>query len=171
MLDDNFKKQFWSGANLINLQKKNQNNRNVKAPLAKIFEAGMIEFTKTNLSNNNAPKNSERAMKSMVDNEIKVLNKLPRILYLLISSSYYVGMLGVLYKSLGIAIPYMTSVTIDVFIDNILESILLIIITIIFTFPFEIAYKHINDMIYDYLREFNIFIKEFINILERQKNN
>ncbi|WBF65399.1 MAG: hypothetical protein I1N47_03050 [Candidatus Kinetoplastibacterium crithidii] len=162
-----FTKEFWSGINLIDLQKKNYNIKD-KASIAKIFELGMTEFSRAQfLERNNSAKN---AMEATLIKEIINIQDNIDVMYTLINSVFYIGILGFIMHNVEIINYFFKQQNLDsaFFTPRAIESILLLMITILVSSLSETIYIYIIKMIKKYSMESKIFIKEFLTIIQRQ---
>ncbi|MBW0454679.1 MAG: hypothetical protein IXK25_03345 [Candidatus Kinetoplastibacterium crithidii] len=162
-----FTKEFWSGVNLIDLQKKNHNIKN-KAPIAKIFDLGMTEFSRSQfLERNNSAKNAMEVI--LIKEILNIQNKIDGI-YILTNSIFYIGILGFIIHNVEIINYFFKQQNLDstLLMPRAMESILLVIITILVSSLSETIYLYITKKTKKYSMESRIFIKDLLTIIQRQ---
>ena len=171
---DNFEKRFWSGIDLADLYKQLSAYHYQSEGIEKIFLAGYKEFTRAE----NQPEMpskilvdaSERAMRIALSREMGVLdNRLP-FLATVGSTSPYVGLFGTVwgimnsFRSLG----NVKQATLALVAPGIAEALVATAMGLFAAIPAVIAYNRYANQIEQLSNRYEVFIDEFIGLLERQ---
>lgn len=171
-----FQKEFWSGGNLHTLLERAASRRGTASPLERIFEAGMNEFMRS--KNNNAlaenndqiMANTKRAMKAAYQREADILETSLPFLASVGSVSPYIGLFGtvwgIMHAFKGLA--NVQQATLATVAPGIAEALIATAIGLFAAIPAVIAFNRYAMNVDRLGIQYETFIDEFLNILQRQ---
>ncbi len=171
-----FEKEFWSGGNLHTLLERAANRRANASPLERIFEAGMNEFMRSknnsSLAQNSSQimDNTKRAMKAAYQREADILETSLPFLASVGSVSPYIGLLGtvwgIMHAFKGLA--NVQQATLATVAPGIAEALIATAIGLFAAIPAVIAFNRYAMNVDRLGIQYETFIDEFLNILQRQ---
>ncbi|NJM32817.1 MAG: protein TolQ [Limnobacter sp.] len=174
-LSQEFEKDFWSGGDLNTLYQRASARRNEAGPLERIFEAGMGEFIrardKKGLTDHSLIiDNARRAMKAAFQRENDVLEQNLPFLASAGSVSPYIGLFGtvwgIMHAFRGLA--NVQQATLASVAPGIAEALVATAIGLFAAIPAVIAFNRFATEVDRLAIQFETFIEEFLNILQRQ---
>ncbi len=171
---DVFEKRFWSGIDLADLHKQLSAYKYQSDGIEKIFLAGYKEFSRSENQSGMSSKilvdATERAMRIALSREMDILdNRLP-FLATVGSTSPYVGLFGTVwgimnsFRSLG----DVQQATLALVAPGIAEALVATAMGLFAAIPAVIAYNRYATKIEQLSNRYEVFIDEFIGLLERQ---
>lgn len=167
-----FDKHFWSGADLKDLYLHYEKQKS--ETIERIFVAGFHEFSQFRGSRLQDPEvvvlNCRRAMEAALN---RVVNHQERYLNILAtsgSSAPYIGLLGTVYGIMTsfIALGGMQQTTIATVAPGIAEALIATAIGLLAAIPSVLSYNYFIAKSDDLTVEYEAFVEEFSNILQRQ---
>lgn len=170
-----FEKDFWSGGDLNTLFQRASARRNEASPLERIFEAGMSEFLrardKKGLTDQSLiVDNARRAMKAAYQREADILEESLPFLASAGSVSPYIGLFGtvwgIMHAFRGLA--NVQQATLASVAPGIAEALVATAIGLFAAIPAVIAFNRFSTEVDRIGIQFETFIDEFLNILQRQ---
>jgi biopolymer transport protein TolQ len=169
---DNFEREFWSGRNLNDLY-----NDAVKspqgAPLERIFASGMREFMKLREKRLSEPAalldGARRAMRASFQRELDAIESNLSFLASVGSVSPYVGLFGTVWGIMHafVGLSNLQQVTLATVAPGIAEALVATAIGLFAAIPAVIAYNRFARDIDRLATQFDNFMEEFSNILQR----
>lgn len=175
-----FEKTFWSGIDLNALYQTVQQDRgfknNISNPLSRIFEAGMQAYLK---SRHSKPGDSsawldiaKRAMQAGNGREIAVLDKGLAFLASVANVSPYIGLLGTVWGIMNSfrGLVHTQQSSLASVAPGIAEALVATAIGLFAAIPATIAYNRYAAEVDAMAGNFDTFIDEFLNILQRQSH-
>jgi biopolymer transport protein TolQ len=171
--DENFEREFWSGASLNDLYSAaNQRGRD-SGPMERIFAGGMREFAKLRERRISDPSalldGARRAMRAGLQRELDALEVNLSFLGSVGSVSPYVGLFGtvwgIMHAFTGLA--SMAQVTLATVAPGIAEALVATAIGLFAAIPAVLAYNRFSHDIDRIANRLETFTEEFSNILQR----
>jgi biopolymer transport protein TolQ len=171
--DEDFEREFWSGASLNDLYSAaNQRGRD-NGPMERIFASGMREFAKLRERRITDPSalldGARRAMRAGLQRELDALEVNLSFLGSVGSVSPYVGLFGtvwgIMHAFTGLA--SMTQVTLAAVAPGIAEALVATAIGLFAAIPAVLAYNRFSHDIDRIANRLDSFTEEFSNILQR----
>ncbi|AZV92758.1 protein TolQ [Kerstersia gyiorum] len=169
-----FENDFWSGGDLNMLQQSVSTHRNEHGALARIFDAGMTEFTKVR---RNPPADHaalldgpNRAMRAAYQREVDSLESNLNFLASAGSVSPYIGLLGTVWGIMHafVGLAHVQQATLASVAPGIAEALIATAIGLFAAIPAVVAYNRYTHDIDRLALRFENFMDEFLNILQRQ---
>src|SRR5574343_1925135 len=171
---ETFERDFWSGGDLNNLYNSAVNDRHHAGSMERIFEAGFREFTKLKGQKNLDPKDivdgSRRAMRATYQREMDALESHLAFLASVGSVSPYIGLLGTVWGIMNAfrGLANVQQATLAAVAPGIAEALIATAIGLFAAIPAVIAYNRYATDVDRLAIQFETFIEEFSNILQRQ---
>ena len=174
--NEQFEKDFWSGASLNDLYNNAQNAEGQGGSLQRVFVAGMREFLKLRERRVQDPavllEGAQRAMRVSNQRELDALeNHLP-FLGSVASVSPYVGLFGtvwgIMHAFTGLAA--LQNVTLATVAPGIAEALVATAIGLFAAIPAVLAFNRFSAQIDRMSSHMDTFMDEFSNILQRNLN-
>ena len=171
--DEDFERDFWSGASLNDLYSAaNQRGRD-NGPMERIFASGMREFAKLRERRITDPSalldGARRAMRAGLQRELDALEVNLSFLGSVGSVSPYVGLFGtvwgIMHAFTGLA--SMAQVTLATVAPGIAEALVATAIGLFAAIPAVLAYNRFSHDIDRIANRLDSFTEEFSNILQR----
>lgn len=171
-----FENDFWSGGDLNTLYQKASAKRNECGPLERIFEAGMSEFLRSKEQKGLSDQglvldNTRRAMKAAFQRESERLEASLPFLASAGSVSPYIGLFGtvwgIMHAFRGLA--NVQQATLASVAPGIAEALVATAIGLFAAIPAVMAYNRFGTDVDRLAVQFETFIEEFLNILQRQR--
>ena len=171
--NDEFEREFWSGANLKDLYAAAVNNARVAGPMERIFASGMREFQKLRerhiTDGGTLIDGARRAMRASYQREMDEVESNLSFLASVGSVSPYVGLFGtvwgVMHSFTGLA--SLAQVTLATVAPGIAEALVATAIGLFAAIPAVVAYNRFARQIDRVAIQQETFIEEFSNILQR----
>lgn len=174
LVTDRFETEFWSGGDLSGLYKKITANGRELEGIEKLFIAGYKEFSRmhnlTGVSASEKIENAQRAMRIEMARELDKLDESLPFLATVGSTSPYVGLFGTVwgimnsFRSLSSA----KQATLAQVAPGIAEALVATAMGLVAAIPAVIAYNNFSTGIERLGGRYEIFIEEFIVLLQRQ---
>ena len=168
-----FETDFWSGGDLNMLYQAAASRRAENGALARIFEAGMAEFSKgrqNRVAEGNLLDGARRAMRAAYQREMDALEANLNFLASTGSVSPYVGLFGTVWGIMQAfrGLANVQQATLASVAPGIAEALVATAIGLFAAIPAVIAYNRYSHDIDRLSIRFDSFIDEFLNILQRQ---
>ncbi len=172
-LNENFEKEFWSGASLNDLYASAAQNAKRSGPMERIFASGMREFQKLRerrISDaGTLMDGARRAMRASFQREMDAVESNLSFLASVGSVSPYVGLFGtvwgIMHAFTGLA--SLQQVTLATVAPGIAEALVATAIGLFAAIPAVVAYNRFARDIDRVAIRLETFIEEFSNILQR----
>ncbi len=171
---EEFERAFWSGQDLAGLYEKLSANGFESEGIEKIFVVGYKEFSKMRQTENVAPavqvESAQRAMNIELTREIERLDETLPFLATVGSTSPYVGLFGTVwgimnsFRSLG----DVKQATLAHVAPGIAEALIATAIGLFAAIPAVIAYNRFSTRLDKLAAKYELFMDEFIVLLQRQ---
>ena len=171
--NEDFEREFWSGANLNDLYAAAAQNARHGGPMERIFASGMREYQKLRERRITDPSalldGARRAMRASFQRELDVLESNLSFLGTVGSVAPYVGLFGtvwgIMHAFTGLAA--LTQVTLATVAPGIAEALVATAIGLFAAIPAVVAYNRFAHDIDRVANRLETFIEEFSNILHR----
>jgi biopolymer transport protein TolQ len=173
-LNDEFEKDFWSGADLNSLYQSAASARHNSGGLERIFEAGFREYTKLKRQTEQDVRavmdGTRRAMRATYQRETDRLERHLSFLATVGSVSPYIGLFGTVWGIMNAfrGLSNVTQATIAHVAPGIAEALIATAMGLFAAIPAVIAYNHFAHHLNRLGTRFESFMEEFSNILQRQ---
>ncbi len=169
--NEDFEREFWSGKSLTEMQQA-VNNKADTAPLERIFASGMREFLKLREKRMDAGvqlDGARRAMRASYQRELDVVESRLSFLATVGSVSPYIGLFGTVWGIMHafVGLSNMQQVTLATVAPGIAEALVATAIGLFAAIPAVVAYNRFARDIDRIAIQFESFIEEFSNILQR----
>jgi biopolymer transport protein TolQ len=169
--NEDFEREFWSGKSLTEMQQA-VNNKADTAPLERIFASGMREFLKLREKRMDAGvqlDGARRAMRASYQRELDVVESRLSFLATVGSVSPYVGLFGTVWGIMHafVGLSNLQQVTLATVAPGIAEALVATAIGLFAAIPAVVAYNRFARDIDRIAIQFESFIEEFSNILQR----
>jgi len=176
-----FEDDFWAGGDLSVLQQAISNRHGEHGALARIFDAGMTEFSKITTARRSGASSKttatdsgldgpRRAMQAACQRELDELESRLNFLASTGSVSPYIGLLGTVWGIMHafMGLSSMQQATLAAVAPGIAEALIATAIGLFAAIPAVLAYNRYSHEIDRLANRFDSFIDEFLNILQRQ---
>jgi len=175
-----FEDDFWAGGDLAVLQQAISNRHGEHGALARIFDAGMTEYTKITArhaadsakaaADGTLLDGPRRAMQATCQRELDELESRLNFLASTGSVSPYIGLLGTVWGIMHafMGLSSMQQATLAAVAPGIAEALIATAIGLFAAIPAVLAYNRYTHEIDLLANRFDSFIDEFLNILQRQ---
>jgi biopolymer transport protein TolQ len=173
--NDEFERDFWSGRSLTELNNAVA-NKEISAPMERIFASGMREFMKLREKRMDAGAQldgARRAMRASFQREMDVIESHLSFLASVASVSPYVGLFGTVWGIMHafVGLSNMTQVTLATVAPGIAEALVATAIGLFAAIPAVVAYNRFARDIDRIAITLETFIEEFSNILQRNSGS
>ena len=171
--NDEFEREFWSGANLKDLYAAAVNNARVAGPMERIFASGMREFQKLRerhiTDGGTLIDGARRAMRASYQREMDEVESNLSFLASVGSVSPYVGLFGTVWGMMHsfTGLASLAQVTLATVAPGIAEALVATAIGLFAAIPAVVAYNRFARQIDRVAIQQETFIEEFSNILQR----
>ena len=172
---DKFEEEFWSGGDLNTLFQRAGMRRNEAGPLERIFEAGMSEFLRARDKKGLTDYSliidgARRAMKAAFQRENEILERNLPFLASAGSVSPYIGLFGTVWGIMHafVGLANVQQATLASVAPGIAEALIATAIGLFADIPAVVAYNRYANDIDRLSTQFESFVEEFLNILQRQ---
>ena len=174
--NEQFEKDFWSGASLNDLYNHAQSDEGQGGSLQRVFVAGMREFLKLRERRVQAPavllEGAQRAMRVSNQRELDALESHLPFLGSVASVSPYVGLFGtvwgIMHAFTGLAA--LQNVTLATVAPGIAEALVATAIGLFAAIPAVLAFNRFSAQVDRMASHMDTFMDEFSNILQRNLN-
>jgi len=174
VITDEFEQEFWSGVELSDLYKRMSRVGFQPEGIEKIFMAGYREFSRMSQKPGITPEvrveNAQRAMRIELARELDRLDERLPFLATVGSTSPYIGLFGTVwgimnsFRSLG----NIKQATIANVAPGIAEALIATAIGLFAAIPAVIAYNRFSTRLYRLTARYELFVDEFVVLLQRQ---
>ncbi len=173
----NFDKRFWGGADLNKLYESASDRRNTIGPLEGIFFSGMTEFLRTRQAKQEGRTQPfgvidsiARAMRARFQRELDSLESGLSLLATVGSVSPYIGLFGTVWGIMDAftGLGNLESASLAVVAPGIAEALVATAIGLFAAIPAVIGYNRFAYSIDRLAIQYESFMQEFQNILNRQ---
>ena len=169
--NDEFEREFWSGRSLTEMHQAVA-GKTATAPIERIFASGMREFLKLREKRLDAAAQldgARRAMRASYQRELDVVESNLSFLASVGSVSPYVGLFGTVWGIMHafVGLSNMQQVTLATVAPGIAEALVATAIGLFAAIPAVVAYNRFARDIDRIAIQFETFIEEFSNILQR----
>jgi biopolymer transport protein TolQ len=166
-----FEREFWSGKSLAELLEGARTSKD-NAPMERIFASGTQEFMKLRerkLEGNALMDGARRAMRASFQRELDTIESHLSFLGSVASVSPYVGLFGTVWGIMHafVGLSNLQQVTLATVAPGIAEALVATAIGLFAAIPAVIAYNRFSRDIDRIAIQFETFIEEFSNILQR----
>jgi biopolymer transport protein TolQ len=174
---DEFEKAFWSGQDLAVLYKKLAEGDFEPEGIEKIFIAGYKEFSRMQKIENVAPAvqvdNAQRAMQIELTRDLERLDESLPFLATIGSTSPYLGLFGTVWGIMNSfrALGEVKQATLAHVAPGIAEALIATAIGLFAAIPAVIAYNRFSTGLDRLAGRYELFMDEFIVLLQRQANS
>jgi biopolymer transport protein TolQ len=176
-LNEDFEREFWSGANLNDLYAAAAQSARHGGPMERIFASGMREYQKLRerrIADTGALLDgARRAMRASFQRELDVLETNLSFLGTVGSVAPYVGLFGtvwgIMHAFTGLA--SLAQVTLATVAPGIAEALVATAISLFAAIPAVVAYNRFATDIDRVANRMETFMEEFSNILHRNLGN
>lgn len=174
-MSDRFEEDFWSGGDLNTLYQRAGARRNEAGPLERIFEAGMSEYLRARDKKGLTDQTllidgARRAMKAAFQRENEVLERGLPFLASAGSVSPYIGLFGTVWGIMQAfrGLANVQQATLAAVAPGIAEALIATAIGLFAAIPAVVAYNRYANELDRLSAQFESFVEEFLNILQRQ---
>lgn len=173
-LNEEFEREFWSGASLNDLYASAVQNARNAGPMERIFASGMREYQKLRERRIADPgtllDGARRAMRASFQREMDVVESHLSFLGSVASVSPYVGLFGTVWGIMHSfrGLSNVGQATLSAVAPGIAEALVATAIGLFAAIPAVIAYNRFSHQIDRLAIRFESFMEEFSNILQRQ---
>jgi biopolymer transport protein TolQ len=169
--NEQFEQEFWSGKNLNDLYQ-NVGTRVDSAPMERLFASGMREFLKLRerrLDSGLQLDGARRAMRASLQRELDAIEGNLGFLGTVGSVSPYIGLFGTVWGIMHafVGLSNLQQVTLATVAPGIAEALVATAIGLFAAIPAVVAYNRFARDIDRIAIQFETFIEEFTNILQR----
>jgi len=176
-ITDHFEKEFWSGIELTELYKKLTANNFESEGIEKIFLSGYKEFSRMRQKGGVEPivlvESAQRAMRIELTRELDRLDQALPFLATVGSTSPYIGLFGTVWGIMNAfrSLVNMQQATLTQVAPGIAEALIATAIGLFAAIPAVIAYNRFSTRIDRLASRHEMFIDEFIILLQRLAHN
>ncbi len=177
VVTDDFEEIFWSGINLAELFKKLSREGFQPEGIEKIFLAGYKEFSRMGQKDTASPaarvENAQRSMRIELSRELERLDETLPFLATVGSTSPYIGLFGTVwgimnsFRSLG----NVKQATLAHVAPGIAEALIATAIGLFAAIPAVIAYNRFSTRLERLAGRYELFVEEFVVLLQRQAHS
>ena len=174
-LTEKFEREFWGGGSMELLFKKWGSESKRASGMSEIFVAGYREFQRLSergyTNNNDLLTGVQRAMRVELSREIEHLEAQIPFLATVGSTSPYVGLFGTVwgimnsFRALGLSTQ---QATVSSVAPGIAEALIATAMGLFAAIPAVIAYNRFSHNVERLVGQYEIFMEEFISIVNRQ---
>jgi biopolymer transport protein TolQ len=169
--NEDFEREFWSGKNLNDLFAA-AGQKNGDAPMSRIFASGMREFLKLRerrVEPQGQLDGARRAMRASLQRELDAIEGNVGFLASVASVSPYIGLFGTVWGIMHafVGLSNVQQVTLATVAPGIAEALVATAIGLFAAIPAVVAYNRFARDIDRIAIQFESFIEEFSNILQR----
>ena len=176
-ITDEFEDKFWSGVDLTELYKKMSGNAFEPEGIEKIFLAGYKEFSRMSQKGEVSPvvqvENAQRTMRIELNRELERLDERLPFLATVASTSPYVGLFGTVWGIMNSfrALGGVQQATMAHVAPGIAEALIATAIGLFAAIPAVIAYNSFSTRLERLSGRYELFVDEFVVLLQRQAHS
>ena len=176
-ITDDFEEEFWSGLGLAELYKKMASDRFDPEGIEKIFLAGYREFARMRQKGDVEPvvqvESAQRAMRIELARELDRLDETLPFLATVGSTSPYIGLFGTVWGIMNSfrALGEIKNATLANVAPGISEALIATAIGLFAAIPAVIAYNRFSTRLDRLAGRYELFIDEFVVLLQRQAHS
>ncbi|MEN9755931.1 MAG: hypothetical protein RL755_118 [Pseudomonadota bacterium] len=176
-ITDEFEEQFWSGVSLSELYRKLAAKDFEPEGIEKIFLAGYKEFSRMRISGNVEPavqvESAQRVMRIELLRELDRLDEHLAFLATVGSTSPYVGLFGTVWGIMNsfMALGNVKQATLAQVAPGIAEALIATAIGLFAAIPAVVAYNRFSTRLDRLTGRYELFVEEFIVLLQRQAHS
>jgi len=169
-----FENRFWSGIDLVELYKQVNKRRDTLQGLARLFEAGFVEFARLRKQNGlgsmDIVEGAQRAMRVALSREVDRLEGNLAFLATVGSTSPYVGLFGTVWGIMNafLALGQAQNATLAMVAPGIAEALIATAMGLFAAIPAVIAYNRFANEVERLENRYETFKEEFSTLLQRQ---
>ncbi|MGD0959886.1 MAG: protein TolQ [Methylomonas sp.] len=173
-ITDDFEDEFWSGVGLTELYKKLSSDRFEPEGIEKIFLAGYREFARMRQKGDVEPlvqvESAQRAMRIELARELDRLDETLPFLATVGSTSPYIGLFGTVWGIMNSfrALGEIKNATLSNVAPGMSEALIATAIGLFAAIPAVIAYNRFSTRLDRLAGRYELFIDEFVVLLQRQ---
>ena len=177
VVTDEFEKAFWSGKELTGLYKKLSEGNFEPEGIEKIFLSGYKEFSRMRKMENVAPavqvESAQRSMRIELTRELERLDESLPFLATVGSTSPYVGLFGTVWGIMNSfrALGDVKQATLAHVAPGIAEALIATAIGLFAAIPAVVAYNRFSTKLDRLAGRYELFIDEFVVLLQRQAHS
>lgn len=169
---DEFEEEFWSQSNIGKLYKEHSSEEQVVG-MANLFVSGFSEYNKLadrDLSRGELVSGVQRKMKAAMTEEVEDIESSLPFLATVGSTSPYIGLFGTVWGIMNAfhAIGQAQQATIATVAPAIAEALIATAMGLFAAIPAVIAYNRLASRADRILNRYDIFVDEFLSIVNRQ---
>lgn len=177
IVTEEFEQAFWSGQELTDLYKKISSAEFDAEGIEKIFVSGYKEFSrmrqKEDLDPAIAVESAQRVMRIELTRELDKLDETPPFLATVGSTSPYVGLFGTVWGIMNSfrALGDVKNATLAAVAPGIAEALIATAIGLFAAIPAVVAYNRFSTRLDKLASRYELFVDEFIVLLQRQAHS
>ncbi|NOQ17437.1 MAG: protein TolQ [Methyloprofundus sp.] len=177
LITEQFEQKFWASKDLSELYQRTYNKGVNMQAIETVFTAGYKEFSRMNsiaeVTAASKVENAERAMRIVLARETAKLDESLPFLATVGSTSPYVGLFGTVWGIMNSfrALSGVKQATLAQVAPGIAEALIATAIGLFAAIPAVIAYNRFNMGIEQLTNHYELFIEEFVVLLQRQAHN
>ncbi len=177
LITDEFEKAFWSGKELTGLYKKLSEGEFEAEGIEKIFLSGYKEFSRMRKMENVDPavqvESAQRSMRIELTRELERLDESLPFLATVGSTSPYVGLFGTVWGIMNSfrALGDVKQATLAHVAPGIAEALIATAIGLFAAIPAVVAYNRFSTKLDRLAGRYELFIDEFVVLLQRQAHS
>lgn len=169
-----FENDFWSGGELAELYRRVDGQKNVAAPLARIFGSGFREFARLvrhGQASTSALVSARRAMDATGSRELDSLERSMGYLATVGSTAPYVGLFGTVWGIMAAfqGLGHAQQATLAMVAPGISEALIATAMGLFAAIPATVAYNRFTQRVDRLSGRFESFSDEFSNVLEHHQ--
>ncbi len=171
-----FERRFWSGADLVDLYKALAQRKDAHG-MASIFESGFREYAKLHkqpgIDSDAVLEGAQRAMRVTMNREVDRIEAGLPFLATVGSTSPYVGLFGTVWGIMNSfrALGQVEQATMAMVAPGIAEALIATAMGLFAAIPAVIAYNRFSYSVERIEAQYDAFMEEFSNLLNRQVRN
>ncbi|MDC9728205.1 MAG: protein TolQ [Methyloprofundus sp.] len=176
-MTEQFEQVFWASKDLAELYQRTDNKGANMHAVEHIFTAGYKEFSRMNsiadMTAASKVENAERSMRIVLARETAKLDESLPFLATVGSTSPYVGLFGTVWGIMNSfrALSTVKQATLAQVAPGIAEALIATAIGLFAAIPAVVAYNRFNTGIEQLTNRYEMFIEEFIVLLQRQAHS
>jgi biopolymer transport protein TolQ len=176
-ITDEFEEQFWSGVALADLYRKLAAKDFEPEGIEKIFLAGYKEFSRMRQTGNVEPavqvESAQRVMRIELSRELERLDEHLAFLATVGSTSPYVGLFGTVWGIMNsfMSLGNVKQATLVQVAPGIAEALIATAIGLFAAIPAVVAYNRFSTRLDRLTGRYELFVEEFVVLLQRQAHS
>ncbi len=171
---NSFEQRFWSGGDLSEMYSSISRKQDDAGGMERIFQAGFKEFSRLRRTTSTDPEMiisaTNRAMQVELTREVDSLELTIPFLATVGSTSPYVGLFGTVWGIMNsfMALGALKQATLSTVAPGIAEALIATAIGLFAAIPAVIAYNRFSTKVERIVNRYDIFVEEFLGIIQRQ---